>query len=394
MKNKQNIKVLINTASFYPAVCYGGPIFSLLNLSKSLKDLGANVKIVTTNVNCTEKLKVDTNRFINVEGIQVKYYNLTISYRYSFSLTQLLFIWKDIKDCDISYINSIFTFPTLFGLFNSRVLKKFTILSPRGSLASWALENGSKFKKIWLRLFIKPYANYVVWHATSNQEKNEILALFPNAKVKIIPNGINLEEFSKLNYLDKESYIAKFTDIKVDKVDKIIVSMGRLQRKKGFNILIDAFSKILHDYPNSFLLIAGTDEGAKDSLKKQIKELNLQNKVFLIGNIKNQNKIDFLANADLFVLPSYNENFGNVYLESLAAGTPIVASKYTPWEEVENYECGKWVENSVEDTVNAMLEMLSKDREALREKCLKLSRKYDWSNIAKEFIKICNFREE
>ena len=72
---------------------------------------------------------------------------------------------------------------------------------------------------------------------------------------------------------------------------------------------------------------------------------------------KKQEKVDFFVNADLFVLPSHNENFGLVYVEALAAGTPVVASKNTPWEEVEDANCGKWVNNCVVETAKAMIEM-------------------------------------
>lgn len=106
---------------------------------------------------------------------------------------------------------------------------------------------------------------------------------------------------------------------------------------------------------------------------------------FLIGLITGQDKIDFLTNADLFVLPSHNENFGVVYLESLAAGTPIVASKNTPWSEIEEADCGKWVNNTIEETSDAMLEMLKKDREQMRINAKDFAQQYDWKNIAVQF---------
>ena len=99
-------------------------------------------------------------------------------------------------------------------------------------------------------------------------------------------------------------------------------------------------------------------------------------------------QIDFLANADLFVLPSHNENFGNVYLESLATGTPIVASLGTPWSEVEECDCGKWVENSIEKTSKSIIEMLERDREEMRENSMRLASKYDWSSVALQFKKV------
>ncbi len=161
--------------------------------------------------------------------------------------------------------------------------------------------------------------------------------------------------------------------------------MGRLQKVKGFDILINSFAKILNVYPDSILLIAGENEGEEENLKQQINKLALSDKVFLIGSVKGQDKINFLANADLFVLPSYSENFGNVYIESLAAGTPIVASKNTPWQEVEIANCGKWVENSVDKTADAMISILKEDREKMKINAKKLAQRYDWKNIAVEF---------
>lgn len=382
------MKVLLNVPSFYPAVCYGGPIFSTLNLSKALVSLGVDLKVITTDVNCTGKLELKKNKFIRVEGLWVKYYGLTLSYRYAFSFMQLFCVWKDVQKADLQYINSIFTFSVPIGLIYSKVFNKPTILAPRGVLGDWVMSNGSNLKKIWLRIFIKPFANSIFWHATSEQEKQEIQSHFPNARVMIIPNGIWVDEFNKSKMLSKSEYLIKYINKDIADVDKIIVSMGRLQMKKGFHILIDSFVELCKIYPRSYLLIAGPDEGEKHNLEYQILNLGLVSRVFLIGNVESQVKIDFLANSDLFVLPSYNENFGNVYLESLATGAPIVASLGTPWGEVEKYECGKWVENSTEETVKAMIDVLGKDREEMRENSMKLASKYDWSSVSMSFYNV------
>jgi glycosyltransferase involved in cell wall biosynthesis len=158
-------------------------------------------------------------------------------------------------------------------------------------------------------------------------------------------------------------------------------------QKKGFDILIDSFSQLDNKFSNSVLLIAGDDETEKVNIEEQIKNLKLENKVFLIGSVSGQDKIDFLENADLFVLPSHNENFGNVYVESLATGTPIVASTNTPWEEVEEYNCGKWVENTIKDTTNAIEYMLENNNNQIRENSKKLALKYEWKNVAIQFKK-------
>jgi glycosyltransferase involved in cell wall biosynthesis len=378
------MKINVIIPNFFPATIYGGPIFSSLNTSKELsklKDIQINVS--STNANMHSKLDVEVNKKIKFEeNFYVKYYDETKIDKISLPL--LFNVWKDIKESDIVHIQYMFSTPTPIGLFYSWLLKKPTILSPRGALGEWCLAQGSGYKKSWLKYFIKPFSKKTVWHATAQQEKDEILSIFPNAIVEIIPNGIEYDKFQNSNLLSKNEYIKKFTNQEIEP-NKIIVSMGRLQKKKGFDILINSFYETLKSFPNSILLIAGGDEGEKENLKNQIKDLNLESNIFLIGAIEGQDKIDFLANADLFCLPSHNENFGNVYVESLATGTPIVASKMTPWSEVEDYDCGKWVENTIEETSKAINEILKEDRNLMRINSKKLAEKYGWQYIANQF---------
>jgi glycosyltransferase involved in cell wall biosynthesis len=377
-----NINLII--PSFYPATIFGGPIFSTLHTCKELSNLeNININVSTTNTNMHSKLNVQVNKDIKFgDTFFVKYYNETIINKFSIQL--LLNIWKDIKKSDLVHIQGIFDTPTPISLFYANLYKKPVLLSSRGSLGKWCIENGSKYKNLWLHYLLKPLIKNITWHATAQQEKDEILSIYPNAKIEIIPNGIEYDKFQMSNILSKNQYIRKFINQDVEP-NKIIISMGRLQKIKGFDILINAFNLTLESFPNSILLIAGGDEGEEQNLRKQIKYLNIDKNVFLIGAISGQDKIDFLANADLFCLPSHNENFGNVYVESLAAGTPIVASKMTPWSEVENYDCGKWVENSIEETSKAINQILEKDRETMKINSRKLAFKYDWKTIANNF---------
>lgn len=378
------MKLLLIIPSFYPATVYGGPIFSTLHTCKSLSKLDdIEVKVSTTNANMTERLDVKINQWVNFNNdFFIKYYNDTVIGK--FSLPLYLNIWKDIKNSDVIHIQSIFNTPIPISLFWAKLFKKPTLLSAHGSFCQWGLNQGSLFKPLWIKLFISPFNSLIYWHATCEQEKNDILKLFPNAKIFIIPNGIDIRSFSYTHLSGVNWYIKKFTEIKI-LPSKIIVSMGRLHKVKGFDILIKAFLSILDTHNKAILLIAGKDVGEKTNFDLLIKEHNLSNQVFFVGEILDQDKIDFLANANLFVLPSHTENFGNVYIESLAAGTPIVASLNTPWKEVEKADCGKWVANTVEETSKAILELLNKDRELMRMNSKTFAKKYDWKNIALQF---------
>jgi len=381
------MRVLLIVPSFYPATVYGGPIFSTLHTSEALAKIdNVEVYVSTTNANMKSRLDVSLENWQKFnDNFFVKYYNETKVNVLSLSL--LFNVWKDIKNADVVHTQYMFSTPTPIALFFAKIFSKPILLSPRGALCKWCLEQGSKFKKMWLSFLIGPFSNAITWHATSQQEKDEILTQFPNAKVEIIPNGIEFDTYQVYNKLTNKEFCNIFAEQTID-ADKIIVSMGRLQKKKGFNILIDAFSKIIQDYPNVKLFIAGKNEKEGQNLKRQIEQLGLDKKVFLVGEIQGQDKINFLANADLFVLPSHNENFGNVYVESLAAGTPIIASRGTPWSEVEEFNCGKWVKNSIDETAHAIIQMLGKDREQMRINSKRLAEKYDWKNIAIKFKEV------
>ncbi|HHR5859944.1 TPA: glycosyltransferase [Providencia alcalifaciens] len=377
------MKVLLIIPTYYPAIKYGGPIFSTLYTSIELNKLeNIELSVATTNANKDEKLSVPTEKWVNVKNIKVKYYNEII--RNKFSLSLFFKIWKDIKTHDIIHIQAIFNTPIPISLFYSWLLKKPIVLSPRGSLGTWCLSNGLGFfiKKIWLKIFIRPFSNRVTWHATSIQEKKEIHQIFPHAKIKIIPNGIDLEEYAKEPSISQKDWYEKHN---ISGDDNIIISMGRIEEKKGFDILIKSFNHLLKEKPNSTLLIAGPDYGFQKNLLKLVKELNLIEKVKFTGTLSGDDKLAFFKYANVFVLPSHNENFGNVYLESLASGTPIIASKNTPWSTIENAHCGLWVENTPEKTAEATISLLNDNMENLRKNSIAFSKKFSWTEVANEF---------
>lgn len=378
------MKINLVIPSFYPATVYGGPIFSTLHTCESLSELNeVEIYVSTTNTNRNSKLDVEVNKWVKFnDSFFVKYYDETKIDKFSFPL--LLNIWKDIRKSDVIHLQGIFSTPTPITLLYALLFNKPVLMSPRGSFCEWCLAQGSRFKKIWMKLVINPFGNHVNWHATSEAEKIDILKLFPRSNVYVVPNGIDLSSFANAKALEKNTYTKKYIGKDLTP-SKIIISMGRLHKVKGFDILIKSFVEVLKQYPDAILLIAGKDVGEQENLETIVREHRLVDCIYFVGEVSGQDKIDFLGNADLFVLPSHTENFGNVYVESLAAGTPIVASTGTPWKEVESADCGKWVNNSVEETAEAMLEMLGKDREIMRVNTRKLAQKYDWKNIALQF---------
>ena len=381
------MKINIIIPSFYPAIAYGGPIDSSLNTCKYLANMeNVEIRVSTTNANMNSKLDVSANKWINFEDdFFVKYYDETVINR--FSLMLFFNLWKDIKDADVVNVQSVFSSPSLIALFWASIFNKKTLLSPHGQLSSWALNNGSQFKKIFLNFFIKPLTKNTIWHATSESEKLDILKLFPANQVEVINNGIDTSKFISKPVQLESDFFSRYTNTPTH-LGKNIISMGRLHSVKGFDLLIKSFVGILAKYNEARLFIAGPDEGEKCNLQKLIIENHCEDRIFLVGNITGVEKINFLINADLFVLPSHSENFGIVYAESLAAGTPIVASQNTPWSEVEQAGCGRWIPNEISEITEAMIYMLNKDKEKMSINSRLFAEQFNWPIIACQFDRL------
>jgi glycosyltransferase involved in cell wall biosynthesis len=378
------VSVCVVVPSYYPATIYGGPIISIHSTCRELAKRGVEVFVSTTNANGNKKLAVKPNDVVQFdERYRVKYYDDTIIGRFSWRF--MVAVWRDIRSCNLVRIEDIFSSYIPIALFYAKLFRKPFIVSPRGSLSAWSLESKRPLlKKLWSALLIKPFLRGSWWHATSQQESVEIKAYYPAARVVVIPNGIDLDEFAKPATLSRREYVRRFTQLDSDG-GPVIVSMGRLHRKKGFDVLIDAFAELRRVHANAVLLIAGADDGEKAALQQQVESLSLQGLVFFVGEVVGADKVSFLSGGDLFVLPSHSENFGNVYLEALACGVPIVASRETPWEEAERFGCGKWVENSVAATSVAMLELLGGDRIAMAARAKEMAARYTWVHVAKRF---------
>lgn len=374
--------VLIVIPSFYPAVIYGGPIVSTYKTCLALNDRGVDFSVCTTNANGNTKLKLIKNKPVHDLGFAVKYYNETFVGK--FSLRLLLNLWFDILTSKVIHIQSIFSTPVPIALFYSWLFRKNIVLSPRGSLGAWCLNQKNITKKIWINLFIRPFLKRVVWHATSEQEKNEIISLFKGGEVSIIPNGIDLNLFSKYK-ANKSYFIDKYH---LSSSTSVVVSMGRIEKKKGFDILLHAIKFILDLGHDIHVFIAGPDYGELHNLTLLAQDLKISDKVSFVGNIDGTDKLDFLGAADVFAMPSHNENFGNVYAEALACGTPIIASKNTPWHEVEVFDCGRWVDNNYVDTAEAIVDILNKNSSVLQANCINYISQFAWDSVASEFQKL------
>lgn len=372
------IKISFITSAYYPAVVYGGPIFSIKNLAESIS-LKHIVRISSANPNGKTRLPDPVNTWIQVSpNLLIKFYKETVIGR--FSLPMMLNVWKDIKQVDVVHSHDILSTTNVWAILYSLLYRKPLMLSVRGKLSGWSLEQKSFGKKLWFLLTVKPFIKRLYFHATSHQERDHVVKYFPKAKgVFVIPNP--LPELSS-----KENVFTAARASSDNMYSHKIISLGRLHKVKGFDILIRSFKIVLNTFPTSQLIIAGNDEGEKVNLERLVSELKCGDNIIIRGPLYGEEKNSFYSAADVFALPSHTENFGMVYAEALAAGTPIVASTNTPWEEAALAGCGSWVANTPEKFAEAINLILANGREFYSDKCQSFANRFRPGVVAAQMI--------
>lgn len=252
------------------------------------------------------------------------------------------------------------------------------IISPRGMLEPWAF-NFNKWKKklAWLVYQKRDLLTAKVLHATAGQEAESFRNLGLQAPIAIIPNGVILPEQLK--------------QIPANNKTKKALFISRIHPKKGLINLVQAWAKVSPS--NWQVIIAGPDESNhKHDVEREIDRLGLTETFSFSGPIKDNDKWALYNEADLFILPTFSENFGIVVAEALASGLPVITTKGTPWSELTQYNCGWWVDIGVEPLAQAISEAISLSSETrftMGQRGRKLvTDKYSWDTIAQDMISV------
>lgn len=218
----------------------------------------------------------------------------------------------------------------------------------------------------------------------SNYMKNEIQRLFglPFDKINVIPNGINLSNFTGIerDYDFRRQYA-------MDN-EKIILYVGRLVYEKGVQHLIAAMPKILSNYNDAKLIIAGRG-GMIDELRAEASNLGLNDKIYFTGYLNSKQVQKMYKCADVAVFPSTYEPFGIVALEAMLAGVPTVVSDVGGLDEivthgVDGMKSYAGNANSIADSVTALLYDHQLATNVSKKAKQKVKDQFNWEKIAQD----------
>ena len=320
MTGEPKLKIIQICAAYKPAYIYGGPTMSVSKLSEELVKDGLDVTVLATTANGPAELDVPVGVLQIVDGAKVFYFKRLTKDHTHFSPALLLKLHRLIKiekkagrkNQLIIHIHAWWNLVSIFSCWLAKLHRVKVILSPRGMLTDYSLSNrNSKSKDLIHSLIGKSLLKYSHIHATSAKEQKDVQQTCVVKGFSIIPNFVRFPKIAVTPFVENETYRLLF--------------LSRIEEKKGLELLFEALANLPIKWR---LTIGGT--GAPDyiaSLKHLAAQLQIENRIDWLGHVSNDVKFDVIANHDLLALTSYNENFANIIVESLAVGTPVLLSE-------------------------------------------------------------------
>jgi len=328
------MRILNVTETYAPFLEFGGPPVKVRALSEGLARRGHQVTVLTADWGLEERLQSQEEKMTaerspfgwrrNENGVQAIYLPTWMRYRaVSWNPAVKRYCRARLENFDVVHV---------FGLYD--LLGPAVASACRKRSVPYVLEPIGMFVPIVRNLWLKRIY-HAVWGrpllqgasaviATSEQEAEELAAGgVPRARVVLRRNGVDVPR----SWPERGSFRKAYN---ISAEDKVILFLGRLSAKKSPDLLLRAFSELSgrsSGIPMT-LIFAGPDEGGmKAELDQMAAQLGVRRRIQFAGPVFGEAKWAAYRDADVFVLPSQNENFGNTAAESVAAGTPVIVTE-------------------------------------------------------------------
>lgn len=340
------MRILQINASYKPAYTYGGPTMSVSSLSEQLIKARHEVVVFTTTANGKTELPVKANAAKVIDGVRVIYFDRITKDHTHFSPKLLNALRQQAKTFSIVHIHAWWNLVSVFSCAIALSKGAKVVVSPRGTLSNYSFKHKSGLlKSLFHKTIGVKLLRRCAIHATSVSELHELTDLINPKQIFNIPN------FIRLPLSDQHNKAANSGPIK-------LLFLSRIDEKKGLDILINALATV--SIPWSLSIAGDGDTRYIESLKKIAITKKIDRHISWLG-FRQSDKFDIYNQHDLFILPSHNENFGNVVLESLSVGTPVLISKHVGLAEyVKDHNLG-WIFDLDENVLKNTIELAARD---------------------------------
>ena len=350
------MRILHVVPTYLPATRYGGPIVAVHSLCRALAARGHAVEVFTTSIDGPTDTAVPYDRPVMLDGVKVRYFASRRLRRLSYAPALMQSLHDEISGADVVHLHSAFLWPTWRAARLSRKSRIPYVVSPRGMLVKTLIASRNRLiKSAWIALIERANLEQAAAiHATSAIEADEIQKFgWRLRRIAVVPNGVDaIEEQSRQDA--PSAGIAALAG-----QQPLVLFFGRLAQVKGLDRLLRAFART----QRGTLAIVGNDyEGLASGLSDMARHLKIDDRVRIVPRtITDAEKECMFAAARVFVLPSYSESFGNVVLEAMQRGLPVIVTPEVGAAEVVKESGGGLVAGGDAQSLGAAIDRLTED---------------------------------
>lgn len=359
----------------------GGPTTAMLAMIHAQIDAGARVTVVATHGKDFQYSAADQMKKIGADVHLIGPCTDILAWHRAIKPT----LKQLIPQADVVHVHGVWEEIQHQAARIARKLNKPYVFTPHGMLDPWSLSQSATKKKWYLRLRLKKDLDRAsAIHFTDETERDLTNPLDLKAPKIVERLIIDLSDFQPPP--QRGLFRAKFARQLGDR--PFVLFMSRIHHKKGLDLLVPAFARS-SDKHNAMLVIAGPDIGGYQAQVEQLaRDNNVSDRVFLPGMIYGKDRAAAMVDASMFALTSYQENFGVVVIEALAAGTPVLISdQVNIHRQISDARVGEVVTTNVDRIAESLVRWLSLDRDARHIASLR-AREF----VAKNFDRIAQAR--
>lgn len=365
---------------------FGGPVTVVKGRGRALADMGHNVSYWAPDEGGDREDPIPADRLHRCHCDWPR------SWRRSRDLVRRLSLSAD--SFDVMDISELWLHPTFAASRIAGANDVPYVVRPAGGLEPWRLRRGylrSLKKRVYLRCVAKPVMERAAcMQAASPQEVDSLRRAGYRGPVTIIPGGVDTDELRPGDPLQDAACWPEFKD------RPVVLFMSRLSPEKGLDLLVPLWADFVKgpSHRDALLVVAGPDyRGYGRAVKAMVETYGVGPNVYMTGMVTGARKRALLSRADIFVLPSYSENFGIVVAEALACQTPVITTTGTPWHQLQAADAGRRVAPSGPELAEALRELLSMSearRQAMGRRGRELVQQhYTWRRVAGQFLTVC-----
>lgn len=377
----------------------GGPSHAIFAMVKALRSHGVDAEIATTNNNGSRVLDVPVNQRIEYEGVPVWFFpqfptpkqgNFSVgkdkAFIFSAELTKWL--WQNLHNYDMVEAHYLFSYASTCAEAIARRHKIPYVVRTIGQLAPWALAQSQLKKRLYTFLIERQNLNRAAAiHCTSDGEAEDVHRFGIQTPTFTLPLGVEHppaipEAKQKLHGL-----------YAIPPETPVVLFLSRIHPKKRPDLLLQAIRQVADQHHDCHLILAGSGETEYLTyLIGLVSSLGLASRTSFAGFVTGKDKALLLQGSDIFVLPSYAENFGVAVAEAMAAGLPVIVTpdvQISP--EVAAEQAGLVVEGNVDALSAAIARLVASPEERcqLGENGQRLVHHcYSWKVIAQNLAEV------